>query len=197
MISFIIGNIEEKTTSSVVVENNGIGYELCASSFTLASLPLVGEQCKIYTYLQAKDDGITLFGFADAEEREMFYKLISVSGVGPKMAITILSGMPLTDLIVSILNEDLRSLSGIKGLGKKTAERLIVELKDQVSTKGVELPLFQKVSFIDENALNDACEVLISLGVPKNDALRVARENAKEYSSAEDIIASALRSMGR
>lgn len=196
MISFIIGTLEEKSENGVVINCNGMGYEIQTSTATLSTLPLSGEECKIYTYLQVKEDGISLFGFTTVDERELFYKLISVSGVGPKMAITILSGMNISDLIVSILKEDTMALSRIKGLGKKTAERICLELKDKLTPVGGVL-IEDKILELDENVLDDACEVLISLGLSKNEALRLARQNANENSTAEEIIASVLRNMGR
>lgn len=196
MISFIIGTLEEKSENGVVINCNGMGYEIQTSTATLSTLPLAGEECKIYTYLQVKEDGISLFGFTTVDERELFYKLISVSGVGPKMAITILSGMNISDLIVSILKEDTTALSRIKGLGKKTAERICLELKDKLTPVGGVL-IENKILELDENVLDDACEALISLGLSKNEALRLARQNANENSTAEEIIASVLRNMGR
>ena len=196
MISFIIGTLEEKSENGVVINCNGMGYEIQTSTATLSTLPLSGEECKIYTYLQVKEDGISLFGFTTVDERELFYKLISVSGVGPKMAITILSGMNISDLIVSILKEDTTALSRIKGLGKKTAERICLELKDKLTPVGGVL-IENKILELDENVLDDACEALISLGLSKNEALRLARQNANENSTAEEIIASVLRNMGR
>ena len=196
MIAFITGTIEEKSENGVVINCNGMGYEVQTSTATLSSLPLVGEECKIYTYLQVKEDGISLFGFTTVDERELFYKLISVSGVGPKMAITVLSGMNISDLIVSILKEDTTALSRIKGLGKKTAERICLELKDKLTPVGGVL-IDDNVIEINENVLDDACEALISLGLSKHAALRLARQNANENSTAEEIITSVLRNMGR
>ena len=196
MIAFITGTIEEKSENGVVINCNGMGYEVQTSTATLSSLPLVGEECKIYTYLQVKEDGISLFGFTTVDERELFYKLISVSGVGPKMAITVLSGMNISDLIVSILKEDTTALSRIKGLGKKTAERICLELKDKLTPVGGVL-IDDNVIEINANVLDDACEALISLGLSKNEALRLARQNANENSTAEEIITSVLRNMGR
>lgn len=196
MIAFITGTIEEKSENGVVINCNGMGYEVQTSTATLSSLPLVGEECKIYTYLQVKEDGISLFGFTTVDERELFYKLISVSGVGPKMAITVLSGMNISDLIVSILKEDTTALSRIKGLGKKTAERICLELKDKLTPVGGVL-IDDNIIEINENVLDDACEALISLGLSKNEALRLARQNANENSTAEEIITSVLRNMGR
>jgi len=195
MISFIVGRIEEKNENSIVIECSGIGYELFVSTSTLSTLPLVGENAKVYTYMQVREDGISLFGFSTVDERDLFYKLISVSGVGPKMAISVLSGMKISDLLVCILKEDTNMLSKIKGLGKKTAERIVLELKDKVCPVGV-VDTTPNVE-INEDALNDAIEALIALGLSKNEALKLARQNANENSTAEDIISAVLRNMGR
>ena len=125
MISFLIGIIEEKKDSTLTLNVNGVGYELIASVNTLSSLPMQGESVKIYTYMAVREDGIFLFGFSSLEERELFYKLITVSGVGPKMAITILSGLSLSDLTVAIIKEDSKLLSKIKGLLRQTAQSFI------------------------------------------------------------------------
>lgn len=148
-----------------------------------------------------KEDGIALFGFATQEEKNIFMKLITVSGVGPKMAIAILSGMKISDLIVAISREDVSLLSKIKGLGKKTAERVCLELKDKISVAGYGTDLFNYKenldNFYDENALNDAVETLINLGVNKNEAYRLARANAGDGATAEEIILKVLRYLGR
>ncbi len=196
MISFLIGSIEEKSEQSVVLNCNNIGYEIFCSTNTINTLPLINEECKIYTYLQVKEDGISLFGFSTVDEKELFNKLITVNGVGPKMAISILSGMNISDLIIAIIKEDVNMLSKIKGLGKKTAERICLELKDKLSTVNGALIDDNTIS-IDESILDDACEALISLGVSKNEALRLVKQNANENSSVEDIISNALRNMGR
>lgn len=195
MISFIVGTIEEKRENILVLECGGIGYELTISGTTYETLPLIGERVKILTYLQVREDGISLFGFSTEDERELFNKLISVSGVGPKMAIGVLSGMKISDLLISIAREDTVVLSKIKGLGKKTAERIVLELKDKISPIGF-VETEENITF-DQTAIDDACEALISLGVPKNDALRLARANATETSTAEEIVANSLRNMGR
>ena len=199
MIAFLIGTIEKKNENSLILNVNGVGYELLISNNTLVSLPIEGETAKVLTYMQVSENtGVCLYGFANEEEKEMFLKLITVSGVGPKMAITILSGMKLSDLIVAIINEDSNLLSKIKGLGKKTAERLCLELKDKVSTGG--LPLFENNQISEsynENALNDAVDTLISLGINKNEAYRLARSKATADITAEEIILKVLRDLGR
>ena len=198
MIAFLVGKIEQKGENTVLLDVNGVGYELSVSNTTLLSLPMENETVKILTYMQVREDDISLYGFATEEEKSMFMKLITVSGIGPKMAITILSGLKLSDLIVAIINEDSNLLSKVKGLGKKSAERICLELKDKISPSSAGLAEMSDMSATyDEGALNDAVSVLISLGVNKNDAYRLARSKAKEGVTAEEIILAVLREMGR
>lgn len=201
MISFLVGTIEEKYENTLVLDVGGVGYELQISNSSLVALPDANETTKVYTYLHVKEDGIALYGFATVEEKAIFMKLITVSGVGPKIAISILSGMKLSDLIVAITREDVSLLSKIKGLGKKTAERVCLELKDKISAVGYGTDLFNYKenldNFYDENALNDAVETLINLGVNKNEAYKLARANAGDGATAEEIILKVLRYLGR
>ena len=143
--------------------------------------------------MAVREDGISLFGFSSVEERNLFNKLITVSGVGPKLAITILSGLSLSDLTVAIAKEDTKLLSKIKGLGKKTAERLCLELKDKldVFTFGNEEASFD--TNYDEDAVQMATDTLISLGISKNEAYMLARANAVNNATAEEIISKSLR----
>ena len=198
MIAFLVGTITSKYENTILLDVNGIGFELCVSNTTLVSLPMENETVKVLTYMQVKEDGVALYGFANEEEKAMFMKLITVSGIGPKMAITILSGMKLSDLIVAIVNEDTSLLSKIKGLGKKSAERVVLELKDKVSTTSLSLLDAETLSqTYDEGALNDAVATLISLGINKNEAYRLARSKANENTTAEEIILQVLKDMGR
>ena len=201
MIAFLVGTIEEKYENVLIMDVNGVGYELLISNNTLVALPNVNETTKVLTYLHVKDDGVALYGFATPEEKSIFMKLITVSGVGPKMAITILSGMKISDLIVAITREDVSLLSKIKGLGKKTAERVCLELKDKINATGFETDLFNYKdnigNFINENALKDAVDTLIALNVNKNEAYGLARANAGDGATAEEIILKVLRQLGR
>ena len=191
MIAFLIGVIEEKGENNLVMDVNGVGYGLNVSSTTLLTIGQVGERAKIYTYMAVREDDISLFGFSTQEERDLFYQLITVSGIGPKMAIGILSGLSISDLTVAIINEDVKLLSKIKGLGKKTAERLCLELKDKLSPIGVTQNTFT-VDY-DEDAVHMATDTLVSLGINKNDAYMLARANATENATAEEIISKSLR----
>ena len=201
MIAFLVGTIEYKSENSLIWDVNGVGYELAISNNTLLTLPNVGETIKILTYMQVSENtGVTLYGFGSEEEKSLFLKLITVSGIGPKIAIGILSGMKLSDLIVSIINEDSNSLSKIKGLGKKGAERICLELKDKISTTSLNLDDIASVMAggeYNESALNDAVETLISLGINKNEAYRLARSKADANITAEEIILKVLRELGR
>lgn len=193
MLAYINGILTYKQEGMAIVECNGIGYEIFISNNTLANLPYNNEECKLYTYLQVKEDGIALFGFASMEEKNLFNKLISVSGIGPKGAITLLSGMSLTDLTVAIANQDIKSLSQIKGLGKKSAERICLELKDKFDI--TVLP--QTEDGFNISAVNEAIEVLVSLGINKNQASNLAKSVAKPDMQVEQIISLALQSMGK
>lgn len=195
MFSFIKGTIRQKEDNILVLENNGIGYEINVSNYTLYNLPMVNEEVKIYTYFQISENtGISLYGFLTLDEKTMFLKLISVSGVGPKAAISILSNISLSDLVVAIATQDIKTLSATKGIGKKTAEHIAIELKDKIELTGEVYTAEQVI--VDSKAVDEAVLALVSLGLNKNEALSLARANAKENSTAEEIISKALRGMG-
>ena len=131
MIGYIKGNVIGATDTTVLLENNGIGYEIICSASVYQKL-LAQKSGEVYTYLGVKEDGISLYGFSSVEEKNMFLKLITVSGVGPKSGIAVLSAMDLSSLATMIATSDVKGLSKIKGLGKKTAERIILELREKV-----------------------------------------------------------------
>lgn len=193
MFAFLEGTIVYKQDGILIVNVGGVGYELCISNYTAYALPNPNESARVLTYLQVKEDGVCLYGFATSEEKDLFLKLITVSGVGPKGAIGILSNISMQDLIKAISLGDIKVLSSIKGIGKKTAERIAIELKDKVTFEGsFDIP----EQIVDTKAVDEAITVLVSLGVSKNDALRLAREYAKEDSTAEEIVSKALRGLG-
>lgn len=196
MISFLVGIIEEKSENTLALNVQGVGFELNISSNTFSTLPSIGETIKIWSYLQVREDGMALFGFSSKEERDLFLKLITISGVGPKIAIGILSGMKISELIMAIIRQDVALLSKIKGLGKKSAERICLELKDKISSDNLILDETNITIEYNENAVNDATETLISLGVNRNEAYKLARRCASEDATAEEIIMKALRELG-
>ena len=196
MINFIKGEIAEKLEGKIVLENNGIGYEIFVSNNTLVNVGLEGETCQIFTYMQVREDAITLYGFSSLEEKNLFNLLISISGIGAKVAISILSGLKITEIIVAIASEDTATLSRIKGLGKKTAERIVLELKDKVSPAGIASAESDFAS-TNSQAIDEAYQVLLSLGLTKNEAMQLARSNSAGKDNAEQIIAQVLKNMGR
>ena len=131
MIGYIKGKVIHSEAGVILLENNGVGYELVCSGAAFARLVTDGAG-EAYTYLQVREDGLTLFGFVSMEEKNMFLKLTTVSGVGPKMGIAILSQMNINEIAVAIATSDVKGLCAVKGLGKKTAERIILELREKM-----------------------------------------------------------------
>ena len=194
MYSFISGIIDEKNENYVVVNNNGMGYEIACSTNTISALPSTGEKCTVYTYFHVSENGIGLYGFLSKDEKRLFLQLISISGIGPKMAMTILSGMSITDLNNAILSGDSTMLSKIKGLGKKTAERIVLELKDKVDQ--IDLFNYTTKTDVSNSNVNEAVDVLVNMGLTKYDATKLVRMVVSSGDTIEDIISKALKNMG-
>lgn len=195
MYSFISGTVVGIGDGQIVLENNGIGYELSVSATTLAEAGHVGKRLQLWTYLNVKEDGITLFGFASKEEKEMFLKLISISGIGPKMAQQVLSGCDLKTLALCIATGDTKTLSKVKGLGKKTAERIILELQEKMGGMDVVNVAAAGDSGAEGGVVEDAVFALASLGFERAHALKVVCEVVKETQKLDEIVAIALRRM--
>ena len=191
MYSYISGKIVGKTASGIVVENNGIGYDIGVSGNTLYDVDL-GEIAKIYTYLYVREDEMSLYGFSREEEKKLFLRLIDISGIGPKMAMQILGGYDLKTLTVAIASGDVKTLCKIKGLGKKTAELIVLNLREVAA---------EDVSGIESGAgiagddIADAVNALESLGIAKTDAVRAVSEAQKSVSGVENIIAYCLKQL--
>lgn len=194
MYNYIIGKITDKFNGMLVLENNNIGYELFVSTFCYEAVSSSQEEVKIYTYYQQKEDGVALYGFLNQEEKNIFLKLISVSGVGPKGAIAILSNITPSDLAIVIAKQDLGVLSKVKGVGKKTAERILVDLKDKIDILPMELLNKEDIK-PQSGEIDDAIQVLVSLGLTKQEALKLANTSYVKGDSAEDIIAKSLSHM--
>ena len=158
LISYIKGIITYKTNTFVVVECNGIGYKIFVSSATLSQLNET-ETVMIYTFMNVKEDDISLFGFLTQQEQTIFHQLLSVSGIGPKGALAFLSEMTPEDIIIAILSEDIKTLSKTPGIGKKTAQRLILELKDKVKPQEV----IQQTPQKDTNEKWEAVEAITTI----------------------------------
>ena len=133
MISYLRGKVAFKAPMQAVIDVGGVGYGISISLVTYDQLPIIGEEVLLFTHMHVREDRMELFAFADEGEREVFEMLIGVSGIGPSLALTILSGMSLRDLQEAIVHERVSELTGIKGIGKRTAERLVLDLRDKVS----------------------------------------------------------------
>ncbi|MBO7526705.1 MAG: Holliday junction branch migration protein RuvA [Clostridia bacterium] len=197
MYSYIIGVITHKEDGRITLENNGIGYEINVSNQTLSSFSFENEPVKLYTYLNVREDEMSLFGFATTEEKNLFLKLITVSGIGPRMAIGILSEVSISGFMSAIASEDVKTLAKIKGIGKKTAERIILELKDKINPLEA-MSVGGEISVqVDDSVFDDAVATLVNLGINKNNAYMLVKQVAKQEDTLEDIITKALREMGR
>ena len=195
MFNYIFGEIVDFGNSTVVVDVSGIGFELNVSGYTMADCK-IGAKQRIYTYMQVKEDDISLFGFSTLEEKNMFMLLISVSGIGCKVAQAILSGMDSNSLALAIFNGDTHLLTKIKGLGKKTSERLVLELKEKVVVDAMDmvLPLTQNPDLQINKDMQNAIAVLCSLGKSQADAEKLVDAAAKlGATTTEELINMAFR----
>lgn len=194
MIGYIKGNLLSVDGNTVILENNGIGYEITCSNQALNQI-ISSNGGAVYTYMAVREDGVYLYGFNNLEEKSMFLKLITVSGVGPKMGITILSNMSISDLAVKIATSDVKGLSSVKGLGKKTAERIIVELREKVDAESKESPTnnVEQTTILSKED-EDAVYGLLSLGFNKSESIEAVKK-AKEQGAKqiEQIISFALK----
>ena len=193
MIGYIKGKVLSLKENFILLENNGIGYEVLVSGAAFAKLANA-MQGELYTYLQPREDGLFLYGFVSPEEKEVFLKLIKVSGVGPKMAIGILSSMDIKQLAIAIATSDILTLSRCKGVGKKTAEKIIVELREQFAAENVDKEVSKQIPAALFN--EDAVYALMSLGFNNNqsvNAVKAAMSNGCK--TLEEIIAYALKNI--
>lgn len=197
MIAYIRGTLTEKDPTRVVIEAAGVGYELVISLSTYEALPREGAEAKLLTYHCVREDDEILFGFASEQEKEMFVKLTSVSGVGPKIAISILSGSTLGELALAISTNDAKRISSIKGVGKKTAEKICVELRDKVSAlDAASLAGGNSAGGAESAVLRDAVAALRALGFTEEVSSKMVTEVlAKDPSvdSVEKIVRLALK----
>ena len=205
MISCLKGELFHKLPEKVTILVNGVGYEVFLSSTSLEKLPQLGEDVFLHTFTYVREDTLTLFGFADTDEKKMFLLLINVSGVGPKLALSILSGIRPVDLARSIATRDITRLTGLSGVGKKTAERLCLDLKDKVGIIAggdEDLPDFAAGSQAEGSKEKDVISALVNLGYPQSRAYialsevkrRIAPESLAEM-RVEELIRETLRSL--
>ena len=191
MIASVSGEVLVRRADYVVVDAAGVGYRLAVSAETLKSVPARGKRATLHSHLVARDDNLSLYGFASEEERDLFLHLISVSGVGPKVAMAALSGGPVRELLRAIAAGDAKRFQAVPGIGKRTSERIIVELREKVAGE-IKGDADGVVEAGDENPRAMAREGLLNLGYTPPEAERLLDEAQGE--SAEEIVQSALRS---
>ena len=197
MINFIEGKVVAKYEGTAIIENNGLGYEVNISNNTLVQLPNLNETVRLHTVLLVREDGISLFGFSTIEEKDLFNKLTTVSGIGAKSALVILSSQSYPNLVSCIINGDVNTLSKAKGIGKKTAERIVLELKDKMDAIGA----FTLQTNVDESTfvvnqdVTDAIDLLVSLGIPVSQATNLVKKYANDCKTAEEIVGKCLQNL--
>ncbi len=194
MISYIKGVIDTVEHDKVIIENNNMGYNVLMSQSATEALGQ-GEEIKIYTYLHGKEDAMQLFGFLSKNELEMFKKLISVSGVGPKGGLAILSALPENNLQMAIISGDAKAISKAQGIGAKTAQRIIIELKDKIDLEEM-LEVSSEAISSDNSIQSDAIDALIALGYSKTESFNAVKKiSVDENMDVEDILKLALKNI--
>ncbi len=201
MISFLHGKLVEALPTQVIVDVQGVGYEVLIPLSSYDKLPQPGQEVRLLTHLAVREDAHTLYGFMTTAERELFRLLVNtVSGIGPKIALNILSGISVTAFRGAVANSDIKALSSISGVGKKTAERIVVELKDKIGTAGAwEAASAQRGLSAQDQKLNDAVLALIALGFKQleaHDAVRQAQAVLGPQATIEDLVRACLKKGG-
>ncbi len=196
MIGRIAGTLLEKQAPELLVDVQGVGYEILVSLTTFFDLPAVGETVSLHTHFVVREDAQQLYGFADKKERELFRTLVKVSGVGPKLALAILSGMTTEEFVGCVQTENTAALVKLPGVGKKTADRLLVEMRDRLDG----WQAAAGVAVVDEKPgvsqmIQEAESALVSLGYKPQEAARMVNAVAAQASDSESLIRLALQSM--
>lgn len=199
MITYLEGVLREVLPTQVVVEVHGVGYEVLIPLSSYDRLPEPGKSVRLLTHLQVREDAHILFGFASPEERDLFRLLVNrVSGVGPKLALAVLSGMDVGRFKAAVVDSDIASIAKISGLGKKTAERIVLELKDKLGVAAAwEAASAEHAPSAEARAANDAVLALIALGYKQVDAAKAVRDAATKNAGAktEELVRMALQSL--
>jgi len=191
MIAHLRGKLIAKHPNQAIVEAGGVGYDVTISVPTFSDLPAPGAEVALHIHTHVREDALALFGFLRAEEKQLFEKLISVGGIGPKLAITILSGMPARDMVTAIRGNDTARLTRIPGIGKKTAERMVLELRDKLDAFGA-APAAPKASPVEEDVLS----ALVNLGYQRAAAER-ALAGARRGGSFDEMFREALGALSK
>jgi Holliday junction DNA helicase RuvA len=196
MISYVRGILDHKEPNRVIVDVNGMGYEVFVPLSTYQKLPAVGSQVKLHTYHHIREDIMDLYGFFSSEEKEIFELVLSISGVGTKVALSILSFVSVDEFRRSIAQGDMKTLTKIPGIGKKSAERMVLELRDKIGDIHIDEKMMK---LLEVESTNDAVSALLSLGASQSAAeyaVYRAERLLGEEAKIEDLISQALKLLG-
>ena len=197
MFAYLEGKIAEKNQNELILEVMGIGWQLSCSMNTLQNAPMVGETARVYTYMNIREDGAELYGFYCKEEKRMFLQLTGVSGIGPKTALAMLGCMPLRDLQLAIMTGDITALSRAPGIGKKTAQRIALELKEHVTAEDMEAAgiTVRIDTSAPQDGVSEAIMALQSLGYSASEAARAVSNVKDQSTQTDELIRLALKNM--
>ncbi len=195
MIGRIKGQLVEVVDQRALIDVGGVGYEVDISTGALAALPSVGAEVTLYTHAQVREDAQLLFGFQSKAERDLFRVLIRINGVGPKLALSVISSVDMGELASSVAQNDVSLLVKVPGIGRKTAARLLLDLKDRLADLAIE-PIATR-SHADRTVINEAQRALVSLGYKHTDAARVVDSVHTDTLSTEEIVRAALQRIAR
>ena len=197
MYAYIKGSLEIKGINYIVIENAGIGYKIYMSSKSIGTIGNVGDNVKVHTHYHVREDDISLYGFASEEELRMFEILINVSGVGVKSALTMLSDITPASFAMAVITDDVERLTKVPGVGKKTAQRLILELKDKLAKEDIPGDGTEDIKAVKTKIDNDAITALQVLGYSKREIEQALEKVKTQDMSTEEIIKAALKNLGR
>ena len=199
MIGRLKGVVLEKQAPDLVIDVNGVGYEVQSPLSSFIAIGAIGSEVTLFTHLAVREDAHLLFGFSDKKQRTLFRTLIKVSGVGPKLALAILSGMDADTFARCVHGDEITALTKLPGVGKKTAERLVMEMKDRLKEWDAPAPLWQmedeKEAATQNSMIEDAEAALTSLGYKPQDAAKMISKVGTDFTSSEELIRAALKNM--
>lgn len=196
MYAHIDGVLAEKGADALVIDCGGVGYELICSRATISAAPRVGERMKCFTVLSVREDALELFGFATREEKALYEKLRAVSGIGPRTALNMLSALSVRELSVAIVTGDVNAISRAPGVGKKTAQRVVLELREKIDNAALEGAAALPASAV-AGPVGEAIEALMALGYSAQDAQRAIAAVSDSADSVDKLVLMALRGMDR
>lgn len=202
MYAYIKGVFESVRGDNIIVENNGIGYKIYMPLLLQGRIGHIGDTVCVYTYHYVREDAIALYGFPEPEDQDMFELLLTVSGIGPKIAISVVETLRPSELALAVISGDVKKLCSVKGLGKKSAERIVLELKDKLKNFDVEdvASSADAASFpssMGQSEVEDCTSALVVLGYPASDASRAARKVYEDGKNVEQMIREALRLLAK